>query len=572
MTTVRQIADRYVGQAAGLDPVGATSAGITGFDHLMTDLSPDGFAARADLDLATVAELERHQPADGERAARDAMLERLRIAGEQYDAGETTSDLNVIASWPQLVREVFDLMPVDGPGARADLAARMSAVPAAYAGLRETYRQAAGRGRVAARRQVAACVRQCEEWSAADGGFYAGLAARAGATGAERGDLDAAAEAARAATAGLGRFLASELLPLAPDRDAAGRDRYGLASRYFLGASIDLDEAYAWGWSEVIRIEAEMRAVAGAIVPGGTVPEAVAALEADQARRIAGRGALRDWMQQVADAAVSALDGTHFDIPAPARRIEAMIAPTGDGGVYYTPPSEDWARPGRMWWALPASVDDFSTWKEVTTIYHEGVPGHHLQSAQVVFNSDQLNRWQRLMAWVSGHGEGWALYAERLMDELGFLSDPGDRLGMLDAQLLRAARVVVDLGVHLELLVPPDSPWRPGERWNASLAWEFLRSRVQVEEQALRFELDRYLGWPGQAPSYKLGERIWLQAREEARRRAGAAFDLKVFHSRALALGSIGLDPLRAALAGSDPAASSGRGSGNPAGRRAPNN
>jgi uncharacterized protein (DUF885 family) len=246
---------------------------------------------------------------------------------------------------------------------------------------------------------------------------------------------------------------------------------------------------------------------------------------------------------------VAELDGTHFDIPAPARRIEAMIAPTSDGGVYYTPPSEDWARPGRMWWALPASVDDFSTWKELTTIYHEGVPGHHLQSAQAVFNRDQLNRWQRLMCWISGHGEGWALYAERLMDELGFLSDPGDRLGMLDGQLLRAARVVVDLGVHLELRVPADSPWRPAELWDASLAWEFLRSRVQVEEQALRFELDRYLGWPGQAPSYKLGERIWLQAREEARRRQGAAFDLKGFHSQALALGSIGLDPLRAALA-----------------------
>jgi uncharacterized protein (DUF885 family) len=551
MTSVHQIADRYVGQAAALDPVGATAAGIAGFDHLMTDLSPAGFARRAELDRATVAELEHVQAANGERSARDAMLERLRIAGELYDAGETTSELNVIASWPQFVREVFDLMPTHGAQAIADLAARMRAVPAAYAGLRETYRQAAAQGRVAARRQVVACARQCEEWSAPDG-YFASLAERTGATGAtsaEREELDAAAAAARAATAELGRFLTSELLPLAPDHDAVGRDRYERASRYFLGASIDLDEAYAWGWSEVIRIETEMREVAGAIVRGGSVPEAVAALDADPARRIAGREALRDWMQGVADTAVAELDGTHFDIPAPARRIEAMIAPTSDGGVYYTPPSEDWARPGRMWWALPASVDDFSTWKELTTIYHEGVPGHHLQSAQAVFNRDQLNRWQRLMCWISGHGEGWALYAERLMDELGFLSDPGDRLGMLDGQLLRAARVVVDLGVHLELRVPADSPWRPGEPWDAGLAWEFLRSRVQVEEQALRFELDRYLGWPGQAPSYKLGERIWLQAREEARRRQGPAFDLKAFHSQALALGSIGLDPLRAALA-----------------------
>jgi uncharacterized protein (DUF885 family) len=194
-------------------------------------------------------------------------------------------------------------------------------------------------------------------------------------------------------------------------------------------------------------------------------------------------------------------------------------------------------------------VEDFCTWKEVSTIHHEGAPGHHLQVAQAVFLRDQLNRWQRLMCWVSGHGEGWALYAERLMQELGYLSDPGDLLGMLYGQLLRAARVVVDLGVHLGLAVPADSVWRPGETWDASVAWEFLRSRAQMEPGMLRFELDRYLGWPGQAPSYKLGERIWLQARADAQARQGAGFDLKEFHRQALALGALGLDPLREALA-----------------------
>jgi uncharacterized protein (DUF885 family) len=202
-----------------------------------------------------------------------------------------------------------------------------------------------------------------------------------------------------------------------------------------------------------------------------------------------------------------------------------------------------------MWWAVPDGVDEFATWKEVTTIYHEGVPGHHLQCAQAIFEQERLNRWQRLMCWVSGHGEGWALYSERLMEELGYLADAGNLLGMLDAQLLRAVRVVVDLGMHLELPIPADSAWHRGEPWTAGLAWEFLRSRVQTDDDSLRFELDRYLGWPGQAPAYKLGERIWLQAREDARTRKGADFDLKEFHRQALALGSLGLDPLREALA-----------------------
>ena len=536
MGTIDEIADRHVTQFAEIDPVSATAIGIAGYDHLMNDLSPAGFAAHDDLDRATIAALQAATAADErEQVAKEAMLERLDLSSKLYSSGATNSDVNVISSWVQHVREVFDQMPREGEEAQRNLATRMAAVPQAYAGLRQTYLQAAASGQVSARRQVRACAEQCAEWSAAGSDFYTGLVGRVQATGALRAELDRAAAAARTATAEFGEFLASELLPLAPERDAVGRERYALASRAFLGATIDLDEAYAWGWDEVIRIEAEMRQVAG--------------LDADPARQIFGRDKLQEWMQAFADRTVAELNGTHFDVPEPALRIECMIAPTNAGGIYYTAPSEDWTRPGRMWWSLPDGEDVFSTWKEVTTIYHEGVPGHHLQSAQTIFLRDRLNRWQRLMCWVSGHGEGWALYAERLMDELGYLSDLGNRLGMLDAQLLRAARVVVDLGLHLELRVPADSRWHPGEVWNAELAWEYLRSRVQVPDEMLRFELNRYLGWPGQAPSYKLGERIWLQAREEVRQRKGAAFNLKEFHSQALALGSVGLDPLRDALA-----------------------
>ena len=213
---------------------------------------------------------------------------------------------------------------------------------------------------------------------------------------------------------------------------------------------------------------------------------------------------------------------THFDIPQPAHRIEAAIAPTNEGGIYYTEPSEDWSRPGRMWWSVPDGVETFSTWKEVTVVYHEGVPGHHLQVSNAVAAAESLNRWQR-MSWVSGHGEGWALYAERLMGELGYLDDPGAYLGMLDSQQLLAVQVPLDIGVHLELDVPRGTGWREGERWNAEIAWELLRAHSSWDERQLRSELRRCLGMPGQAPSYKLGERIWLQAREDAKARAGSS-------------------------------------------------
>ncbi len=562
MGNINEIADGYVERAAALNPLEATYCGVPGHDDRMSDLSPEGFRARADLDRETIAALnaETAHGAD-EQVAKDAMLERLGLAVEFYDAGEATSDLNVLASPLQAVRQVFDLMPVEGEEAQRNLAARMAAVPGAYAGLRRTLLESAKNGHVAARRQVIACAKQCAEWSAESGastgtgsgpqdaGFYAGLVERTGAQGSLRAELDQAAAAAGAATAEFGSFLETELLPYAPEQDAVGRDRYGLASRYFLGARVDLDDAYAWGWSEVKRLQAEMIRVAGLIVPGGTVDDAVAALDAEPARRIAGKDAFRGWMQELADRTIAELHGRHFDIPEPARRIECMIAPTSDGGIYYTGPNEDFTRPGRMWWAVADGVEGFSTWREVTTVYHEGVPGHHLQIAQAVYQREKLNRWRRLMCWVSGHGEGWALYSERLMEELGYLEDAGDLLGMLDAQMLRAARVVVDLGVHLRLPIPAGTGWREGETWTPELAWEFLRANVRIGEEMLRFELDRYLGWPGQAPSYKLGERIWLQAREDAKARKGAAFDLKEFHSQALALGGLGLDPLQAALA-----------------------
>jgi uncharacterized protein (DUF885 family) len=203
-----------------------------------------------------------------------------------------------------------------------------------------------------------------------------------------------------------------------------------------------------------------------------------------------------------------------------------------------------------MWWAVPEGIDTFSTWREVTTVYHEGVPGHHLQVAQNAYRADLLNRYQRLLCWVSGHGEGWALYAERLMDELGYLADPADRLGMLDGQALRAARVIVDIGMHLELKLPADNPFgfHPGETWTPALGWEFLRGHCRIPDENLRFELNRYLGWAGQAPAYKIGERIWLQARDAAKARQGADFDLQKFHRDALNLGSLGLDVLKAAV------------------------
>jgi uncharacterized protein (DUF885 family) len=556
VTTIRAVddlADSYVEECAALDPITATYVGIAGHNHELPDLSPEGFEAREEAAKRALDRMRATEPVDNREAvARDAFLERIGLEVETSEAGYGRAEVSVIGSWAHEIREAFDLMPTATGQDWADIGARLAAIPAALADYRTTLTAEADSGRVVAKRQYAEIAGQVRRWTGqegASGDFFANLVTDA--PEARREELSAHATAASSAYVELGRWLETNLAPRGRDREAAGRERYALASREFLGATVDLEETYLWGWEELKRLTDDMLATSNRIVPGGSMSDAVAALDADPSRQLGSREAFRDWMQQLADSTISDLADVHFDIPDPIRRIECCLAPTNDGGVYYHGPSEDFARPGRMWWSLPDSVEALTTWREVTTVYHEGVPGHHLQVAQTVLRSDLLNRWQRVLCWVSGHGEGWALYSERLMDELGYLDDPGNRLGMLDMQGFRAARVIVDIGLHLELEIPRENPfeWRPGERWTPNLVGEFMRLHSRMDDAMLDFEVLRYLGWPGQAPSYKVGERIWLEARRDAQARHGDDFDLRAFHRAALDLGSIGLDPLRTALA-----------------------
>jgi uncharacterized protein (DUF885 family) len=565
-TRVDEIADRHLDRSVAADPVFATFTGIKGYDDRLTDVSPTGHAARADLARQTLAELDHAVPVDATDAVTAAALrERLGLELERHELGLDLATLNNIESPVQTFRDVLDITPTDTDADWAVVAARLGAVRGALAGYRESIEAARAAGWTPAARQVRAASGQARDFGGPQGFFVTFAAgARTGEDRPPAGELPdqlrAAGADAAAAYTELADWLDAEVLPGASERDAVGRDLYAVHAREFLGTVVDLDETYAWGLAELERIERRMAEVARRLAPdaptvtgSGADPDAVQAaiaagieaLDADPARTIDSPQAFRDWMQQLSDAALADLGGEHFDIPDPVRTLRCRIAPSSSGAVYYTPPSEDFSRPGEMWWSVPAGTTSFSTWRETSTVYHEGVPGHHLQCGQTQYRSDELNRWRRLGSWVSGHGEGWALYAERLMEELGYLRDDGDLMGMLDSHALRAARVVVDIGVHCGLAAPAEVG---GGSWDAAKAWTFLRRHTRVPDATLRFELERYLGWPGQAISYKVGERAWLDLREQVRAREGDAFDLRAFHRRALDLGSVGLDVLRSAV------------------------
>ncbi|XMN10406.1 DUF885 domain-containing protein [Streptomyces griseobrunneus] len=545
----RQVADAYVDAVIELDPITGTYLGVRESSRRLPDFSPAGQDAAADLIRATLLKLDeagRQPGADTDEERRCGRLLRERLTAELavHEAEEGLRTVSNLHSPAHSIIQVFTVTPTDTEEDWAAVVERLRAVPAAFEGYRASLALGLERKLYAGPRATATFIGQLTEWSGGGGStaFFADFVA-AGPE-ALRTELAEAAGLATGSVATLRDWMRDVYAPAiegAPD--TVGRERYARWSRQFNGTDLDLDEAYAYGWSEYHRLLAEMKAEAAKILPGAGPWEALAHLDV-HGKHIEGVEEVREWLQGLMDEAIEALDGTHFDLAERVRKVESHIAPPGGAAApYYTGPSEDFSRPGRTW--LPTMGETrFPVYDLVSTWYHEGVPGHHLQIAQWKHVADSLSRYQTSLGQVSANAEGWALYAERLMDELGYLPDAERRLGYLDAQMMRASRVIVDIGMHLELEIPADSPFHPGERWTPDLAQEFFGSHSGRPADFVESELTRYLSMPAQAIGYKLGERAWLLGRENARAAHGDSFDLKAWHMAALSQGSLGLDDL----------------------------
>ncbi len=552
--TPRHIADTYVERVAALDPGTGAWLGLNPGDDRQPDLSPEGFEASAGLARDALAALDAlpdgacDDPAERTcaRLLRERLTARLRI----HEAGEHFRTLSNSMTPVHGVRQILTVMPTETEEDWAAVAGRLRNIPGALDGFRATLGEGISRGLFAAPRQAEVVIDQLATWTGqADGGpgWFAGFVADA-----PPGSLPGLQDAARLATAALAGFrdwLREEYAPACEGTpDAVGRERYLLLARNATGADLDLADAYDWAWAQFHDTLARMRVEAERVLPGATPVEAMDHLSR-HGHVVHGQEEVRRWLQGVMDDAIEALDGEHFDITGPLRRVESQLAPAGGAAApYYMGPSLDFSRPGRTF--LPTlGRESFPTWQIVSTWYHEGVPGHHLQIASWTAAADVLSRYQVTLGKISANVEGWALYAERLMDDLGFHTDPGNRLGYLDKQMLRVIRVIVDIGMHLRLALPADSGFHPGERWSPELATEFMAAYHGSPAARRDSEILRYLGRPGQAIGYKLGERAWLAGREAARARRGADFDLKAWHMKALSQGSLGLDDLADSLA-----------------------
>ncbi|GAA3477886.1 DUF885 domain-containing protein [Streptomyces yanii] len=544
----RQVADAYVDAFIELDPISGTYLGVAESYRRLPDFSPAGQEALAELARATLVKLDAAEQlpgadSDAERRCGRLLRERLTAEIAVHEAEEGLRAVSNLHSPAHSVREVLTVTPTETDEDWAAIVERLLAVPGALEGYRASLALGLERKLYGGPRATATFIGQLTEWVGQDGtGFYQAFVAAG--PDALRADLDDAARQATEATQALRDWMRDVYAPAVEGApDTVGRERYARWSRYFNGTDLDLDEAYAYGWSEYHRLLGEMKAEAEKVLPGAGPWEALAHLDV-HGKHIEGVDEVQAWLQGLMDEAIEALDGTHFELAERVRKVESRIAPPGGAAApYYTGPSEDFSRPGRTW--LPTMGETrFPVYDLVSTWYHEGVPGHHLQIAQWAHVADSLSRYQASIGIVSANAEGWALYAERLMDELGFLPDAERRLGYLDAQMMRACRVIVDIGMHAEMEIPADSPFHPGERWTPELAQEFFGNHSGRPADFVESELTRYLSMPGQAIGYKLGERAWLLGRENARKAHGDAFDAKAWHMAALSQGPLGLDDL----------------------------
>ena len=346
-TGIFELSDQYIVESAALDPVLASFWGIPGHDDEMTDYSPDGWDARLELQRQTIRSLGQLQPQDRRHTHRDRGHARTCASRARPDR------VRRIPPMPQRVEQPPRLRPrhlrLHARGNRIRIGA-MSACRLADGSYRA--RQATARAsstpqrttRSLARRQAIACGEQCRGV-----GRPRRILRRVGQR-VSIADLSAEAAGAAGAFIEFGEWLSNDYAAMATPHDPVGAERYRLFARFHNGTDLDLDETYQWGWDELRSIEARIAALVERILPGASRDECIEQVKNDPRYSVEGADNFLAWSQEVIDRTIDDLDGDYFDIAEPLRNCRAMAAPAGGPETaYYTPPSEDFSRPGQIW-------------------------------------------------------------------------------------------------------------------------------------------------------------------------------------------------------------------------------
>jgi uncharacterized protein (DUF885 family) len=539
-----EIIEKYSDASYEYDPIAATYAGKKEYNDGWNDYTYHSVDPFLRVAKATRNKLIRAQAIDKyDEIARKVLLADLDRYINDTDSlftytywGGNFHPLDDIVS-------VFHVMPKDTKKDVLNITKRMEGIPKLTVEWISALKDVAKLGEVNAKKRV--------EWAVesilnqADGSFID----IAQGVDPENKRLMRAAKEAEVAFEQTAAWLSHCYIPMCSDDWRMGEERYVRSVEGFTGLVINPHEVYEFGLSEMARINKEMWEVARKLKPDATsLVEVADWLNNNEDYIIHGPSKLKAYLESITKSAIKDLSAAYFTIPVAIRKCEVTLdATTIDESPYYMSPSDDLVRPGSTIYPT-LGREDFTIWENVSTWYHESVPGHHMQIATSVLNKETLTTYQRGDGWNSGYGEGWALYSETLMNELGYFSDLGHKMGYLMCQAMRAARLVVDIGLHLGYEVPEGMKARDGEVWSYSVAIKYMTDQALLKRGYAENEVKRYICWGGQAVSYKLGERIWMQAREDAKKRHGDKFNIKKFHMYALNLGPMGLGALKEEL------------------------
>ncbi len=532
------------------EPLEATALGDRRFDHLLPDVTPEG------------------------RARVTAELQQMREAVVGLDLGLLDPEQRVTAS---MLLEVIEgklatlecdfqdwvVDPLDGPQvAFQNLPAMQSISTPAQGGAMVQRWRAMGpfmdahvanlrtglaQGRVATRQQVERVLDQLDEVEAKDLQSWALLSPLATAhsgwpAAAQRGFADSLQAAVRDVVRPAFRryrdFLRAEVLPRARPAGQVGlknlpggEDCYRAMVRKHTSLDLKPDEIHNFGRSEVERIMAEMRVLGQRVFDTSDQAEILTRLRRDAKLHFATRDEVEAKARDTLARAQAAVPRYFGILPQARCEVVRMEAHEEKHSTiaYYRQPAMDGSRPGQ-YYINTSAPETRPRYEAEALAFHESVPGHHLQIAiaQELKGVPEFRKHMGSTAFV----EGWGLYTEQLCDELGLYSSDLDRMGKLSFEAWRACRLVVDTGMH-------------AYGWTRQQAIDYMVANSALAENNIENEVDRYITWPGQALAYKMGQAEILSLREEAKKRRGAAFDLREFHDVVLRHGAVTLSTLR---------------------------
>jgi uncharacterized protein (DUF885 family) len=540
-----RLGDEYFEVVHTIDPLNATLLGVSGFDALVPDPSRDGSARGVGRLAAIEAGLDGIDSGllDEKDRINHAVLGRLAW-GARSDLEHGLWEGNASAGGyvsPQAM--VFQCVPAalvgDADAAGAYLQ-RLRGLAGYFDAVTSRYRQAGRDGRVSTRVGVGQAIEQIEGHLAKD------IAADTLVSVARPDGLDQTAfrrEAAAITEAGirpaLRRLLGclqQEMRPAARENDQVGicfipggTEGYRAAVRRHTTTELSPGQIHQMGLDYLAELEAEWAEVGGRALQTSDVPSILSRLRQDPALRFGSSGEIVRTVTDALRRAEEARDDwfPSFEIPdciiEEIDPVEAGNAPL----AYYRPPAGGGRRPGAHC-VLTSEPERRFVYEYEALAFHESTPGHHLQiaSAQTLRDLPAYRRF--LDAEVCGYVEGWGLYCERLADEMGLYTSDLQRLGMLSFDALRACRLVVDTGMH-------------HYGWSRSRALDFMWQHTATTQANVQNEIDRYIGWPGQALAYMVGRREIRRLREAAEHRLGARFDIRSFHQAVLGNGAVPL-------------------------------